>query len=137
MIKQLVYYKIESIINNAPSVIRIGTAVWPLRIISIILAPFFVIAGALILIIALMALEKLENEFQNQSSEVINELKLLSLIGVVGGVGMILAGLLFIIVAWLSKLVQNRNLFIVETEQVLESIKLDLQAEEDISKSNK
>lgn len=130
MIKQLISYKIESLLIKAPSVIRVGTMVWPLKIISIILSPFFIIGGSLIVVASNQLLESIKDE----QSDLAQKAQLISIIGLVGGIGMVVAGILFIIIAWLSKLIQNRNDFVVETEEVLESVKRDLQAAEDMPK---
>lgn len=130
MIKQLISYKIESLLIKAPSVIRVGTMVWPLKIISIILSPFFIIGGSLIVVASNQLLESIKDE----QSDLAQKAQLISIIGLVGGIGMVVAGILFIIIAWLSKLIQNRNDFVVETEEVLESVKRDLQAAEEMPK---
>lgn len=132
MIKQLISYKIESLLIKAPSVIRVGTMVWPLKIISIILSPFFIIGGSLIVVASNQLLESIKDE----QSDLAQKAQLISIIGLVGGIGMVVAGILFIIIAWLSKLIQNRNDFVVETEEVLESVKRDLQAAEEMPKGN-
>lgn len=132
MIKQLISYKIESLLIKAPSVIRVGTMVWPLKIISIILSPFFIIGGSLIVV----ASNKLLESIKDEQSDLAQKAQLISIIGLVGGIGMVVAGILFIIIAWLSKLIQNRNDFVVETGEVLESVKRDLQAAEEMPKGN-
>lgn len=133
MIKQLVFYKIDSLIAKAPSVMAVGTMVWPIRIISLILAPFFIIAGAIIFLVSLKIIEALQDQHVNMED---NDITLLSLFGLVGGLGMVVCGVLFIIIAWLCNLVRNRNNYIEETESVLQSVKFDLQTSEEMPKSN-
>lgn len=120
---KLIIYKIESLLTKSPSVLRIGTAVWPLRIISIILAPIFTIAGLAITFFTAAIL----NELQKNSNGIDpKNAELLITIGFVGGVGMTIAGILFIVIVWISRLVQTRNDYISETTETLSSIIKDL-----------
>lgn len=120
---KLISYKIETLLSKSPSVLRIGTAIWPLRIISVILAPVFIISGITIVFLSYAILVNMqENDIFNKFEDA----KLLILIAFVGGVGMTIAGILFLIIAWLSRLVRNRNTFIDETKDVLGQINIDL-----------
>jgi len=147
MSSKLILYKIEILLSKSPSILRIGTAIWPLRIISYILSPIFfiggivsVLASATFMLLIENAKEELDkihisnNDIGKTANDIaiallkkyINELESYASIFFIGGAVMIIASILFLIIAWLCRLVRNRNTFIGETTSTLTSIKNDL-----------
>jgi hypothetical protein len=117
MSTQKAFEKLEYLIESSPSVIRIGTMILPLRIISSILWPilFFGGLGSAIICGWLIGNEK----------EALKHSELVA--GIVIGLSVFLIGILFWIISRLCKLVRNRNYFILEVIDLVDEMKKEME----------
>jgi hypothetical protein len=109
------FEKLEYLIESSPSVIRIGTIILPLRIISSILWPILFFGG---LGSAIICGWLLDNE-----KEALKHIELVA--GIFIGLSVFLSGILFWIISRLCKLVRNRNYFILEVIDLVDEVKED------------
>jgi hypothetical protein len=118
MSTQKAFEKLEYLIESSPSVIRIGTMILPLRIISSILWPLLFFGSLGIVIFCIWAIDI--KEHYNLTA---NDLQFGFVIGVLG----LFAGILFWIISRLCKLVRNRNYFILEVIDLVDEMKKEME----------
>lgn len=110
------FEKLEYLIESSPSVIRIGTIILPLRIISSILWPLLSLGSLGIVIFCSWAID-----IKERYNLTANDLQFGFALGVLG----LFVGILFWIISRLCKLVRNRNYFILEVIDLVEEVKED------------
>lgn len=107
--------KINDLIDTSPSVLRIGSIIFPLRIVTSILWPLIFFGGIGITLFCSGVINITGIDKPTTHAEIY--------VGTALGIVLIFTGVFLWIIYRLCRLVRNRNYFVLETVELLQEIK--------------